>query len=452
MRLLIFCFVFIALTGKLMAQFNTTMPFLKGLHQASYINPAYTPEFESSFGLPGLSGVSADVGIYGITTGKFVDAINNERFNLNTFYRSLAGNDLNLMLNGNTELFHVRFKSNRWYWGISSTTRTVADLTLSNDFLNFFINGNEAFRGKSADLSSPNVYVISYQDLGVSISKRYKRFNFGIRPKLILGNALVMMKQFDFRFNTPLQPTDPIAVQAAGKIYTSNVPLFLDSVNGRAATEKEKDFNDIISNPKLNTGFGIDLGLEYDISNRMRAQASISDLGFIRWNNNSREYSINKVDVMFGGFTYEQLDNDSLLNAYVDSLLNLVTPQVSSKTFTTGLPFRVAAGFTYQFNKRNVFNFMFQGLKVDKKFLTAYTFNYTKRLGSSFDLAANYSIINNTFNNVGVGFTALLGPCQIYMIHDNVMAYIMPETMQYVAFRFGLNFAWHRIKEELRVY
>ncbi|MCT4603808.1 MAG: hypothetical protein N4A59_13035, partial [Marinifilum sp.] len=46
---------------------------------------------------------------------------------------------------------------------------------------------------------------------------------------------------------------------------------------------------------------------------------------------------------------------------------------------------------------------------------------------------------NNSYNNIGFGLTAKLGPLQFYTVTDNVMAAIKPNSMQTANIRFGFN-------------
>ncbi len=81
----------------------------------------------------------------------------------------------------------------------------------------------------------------------------------------------------------------------------------------------------------------------------------------------------------------------------------------------------------------------------------AYTANYMHKF-RNIDIALNYSIIGNSYANVGVGFAAKWGVCQFYLVQDNVLSYFAVDKAQVINLRFGLNFVWGEIRKPLKVY
>ena len=49
-------------------------------------------------------------------------------------------------------------------------------------------------------------------------------------------------------------------------------------------------------------------------------------------------------------------------------------------------------------------------------------------------------MMNGSYNNIGFGLATKLGPTQFYVVSDNVMAAIKPNTAHLANIRFGINF------------
>ena len=65
------------------------------------------------------------------------------------------------------------------------------------------------------------------------------------------------------------------------------------------------------------------------------------------------------------------------------------------------------------------------------------------RVSRAFQYTVSYSIINNTFNNIGAGLSARLGPVQLYLVSDNVFHMVFPANLQTTNLRVGINLAFY---------
>jgi hypothetical protein len=106
--------------------------------------------------------------------------------------------------------------------------------------------------------------------------------------------------------------------------------------------------NYLLKTPNL--GFGLDIGAEYRITERMKVSAGIADIGLIKWKRDltnmkaesTFEFSgIDLLDVYNGKMTF-----DSLATELLDSLKNSFYLTDSNIPFTTYLPLGVTLGGT----------------------------------------------------------------------------------------------------------
>jgi hypothetical protein len=446
-------FAFFLLPFCLHAQIETTLPALSATHQATYINPAILPAFSTSIGTPLMSGFGLSIGLNGLNARTVISSLDADSFlNIPKLYNNLKGDKIEIDVAVNYEIFHVRFKCKNWYYGINLNTRNITNVRLSNELIGLVANGNDSYAGSTWDASSTAITNIAFNELGFSMARNFYRFNVGGRAKLYQGIGVTQTKDFTLKLNQPKTPTEEISVIAGGVINTASIGVLTDSVNGRASTSDEKAIDAKNFYSMGNLGAGIDLGLTYDVNNRLTLGASIIDFGFINWTNNVSNYSINNADVRTNGFNKEQLDNGQKLDAYLDSLFNLLKPNVSANSFTTFMPWRFYITANYKFNRRNTIGAVIQGRYLLGSILPAYTFSYARKIGDGFHLTANYSIIGNSYTNIGLGWSLKMGSVQWYLIQDNILAYFKPDQFQFMSLRLGFNLVFGEIRRPLKVY
>jgi hypothetical protein len=437
----------------LQAQIETTQPALTATHQSTYINPAILPSYSTSIGIPGLSNISFNFRIDGFNLNTATNSVVDDSiFSFPKFYNNIKGENIEIDMAVNYEIFHVRFKSKKWYYGINLNTRNITNIRLSKEFVGLVANGNDFYAGSAWDVSSTSITNIAFNELGFSMARNFDRFNVGGRIKLYQGIGVAQTKDFTLKLNQPKTPTEEISVVAGGIINTASIGVLTDSINGRATTGEEKEINEKNLYSMGNLGGGIDLGLTYDVNNRLTLGASIVDFGFINWTNNVYNYGINDVDVRTNGLNDKQLEDGNAQEAYFDSLFNLFQPKVSNNSFTTFMPWRFYLTANYNLNRRNTLGAIIQGRYLSGSILPAYTLSYARKFGDGFHLTANYSIIGNSYANVGLGWSLKMGAVQWYLVQDNILAYFKPDLFQNISLRLGFNLVFGEIKRPLKVY
>ncbi|MES2690669.1 MAG: DUF5723 family protein, partial [Bacteroidota bacterium] len=341
MKQLIRLFVSI-LPLSVLGQMQTTMPFMQRLHQSSYYNPAIIPSYSSSFNVPAFPGIGLDISLQGFNARTLLDHIDADGLvDLPAVHNQIKGNKIEINTDLSLELFHVRFRSKNWYYGISLNHRTIASVAIAKDLLGFAINGNDYFAGKTADFSTTRVNAMAFSELGFSMARNYKRWNFGGRAKLLSGNGAANTSNSKITFYTPERTTDEIVVKLNGSLHTAGIGIFTDSINKVAVekSEKETEVKDLTS--LKNLGGAIDLGFTYDVSSRFTIGASVTDLGYIAWKQKTYNYNQKDVEVRIGGINdYNALGDDSLLTRYGDSIADLFDGNITRDGFTTMLPMR----------------------------------------------------------------------------------------------------------------
>jgi hypothetical protein len=170
---------------------------------------------------------------------------------------------------------------------------------------------------------------------------------------------------------------------------------------------------------------------------------SVMDLGSINWKSTPYNYKLSDADVQLNGINYDQLNSNSARTTYTDSIVNLLKQaSVTKNGFSSSLRTRYFAGADWDFSFKDRLGFLFQGQQLPSSFYTAYTFSYTHRFGVNWDVTANYTLLNGTATNVGIGTAIKMGAFQFYIVQDDILLYMKPATAQTFYFRMGLNLVW----------
>lgn len=437
----------ISLAFTAAAQNDLTMPGLRNTFQASQYNPAIMMENKLSIGLPVLSNFHITNARTGITVQDVIDSKDpsDSLLDLNTLHGKIKGDGIGINNVINYDLLHVAFRFGKNQLGIHSTLRTENNFLIGKDFLGFAFFGNEYYRGQTAEINPLSVYSLQYIENGVSLSRKIGTFTVGARAKYLQGLATARTENLGLSFTTPNNSIDPISVRTRGTLYTAGIPLLTDSVSGEDPNKKDKQFDITNLYSFQNSGFGFDFGLTYTFKEKLFFAASVMDLGGISWKKSVYTYELPGNSVEWGGYTYDIVNDSTSRTEFSDSLVSLLTDaKVTRSNFNTPLNTRVFFTTEYQFTKRDRLGVTYQGRRVLNTFQSAFAISYTHRFFRSWDLTANYSYLNESFRNVGVGTSFNLGPVQLYLVSDDILIWIKPNTQNTLYYRMGMNLVFGR--------
>jgi hypothetical protein len=171
-------------------------------------------------------------------------------------------------------------------------------------------------------------------------------------------------------------------------------------------------------------GLGLDIGATYDITERFEVSASITDLGYIKWNkdvtnlqaNNQFKFSgLNMLDFFNGTKTIDELGQD-----YLDSLKNAFVVSKSAKAFTTYLPFGISIGGSYNVTKQFSLGLLSYSRVIEKQIREALTLSANINLGNALSTSLSYTAENHQYDNFGAGLAFRAGIAQFYLVTDRI--------------------------------
>lgn len=366
----------------------------------------------------------------------------------------------NIRFNTHLELLTIGFKGRKTkaFWTINLTEKINFGASVPYDFFNLLLNGNAEYmrEGKPQDFSRSAISATAYLEFGVGASFPLNdKLRMGARGKLLWGQANIETQINKLTLNT-IENEGYVMQFDADASIRSSMPLLL---TGAIFTKDSIDaeFNDeltskeyLLSNLKFkNMGAAFDIGFQYKPIDKVKVFGSISDLGFIRWNNQAQQlhskgqYDFYGVEIKpvepFDSTKYSS-QFDAIGDRLLDTLVSTFLPEFSDdKSYTSMIPLNIYIGGEYEVNKMLQVGLLYRGDYHKKNYSQSGTIYLNAPLTNWVSLHASYTIANYTFNNIGAGLTLRGGPFLWYFSCDNVIGAIWPQKARMVNLRMGLN-------------
>jgi hypothetical protein len=420
------------------AQNGQAMYFMN-IPQNHLLNPALRPSNSLYIGLPVVSGINlninnnfvnfSDVFIKGQPKDSIISFLH-PGYNVDKFLAKIK--DKNSMEpEVAIQLLGVGFSVGKdGYVFLDINDRIDGNIVLPGDLFKLALKGNEGFVGNKIDLSSLRGDIKYYREIGVGFSKNFTdKLRIGIKGKLLFGiaDASIDNKALGISVNSDYSHTFDanLAVNISGPVNVyMDSKHNIDSVvfdNNRFKTSS--GITDFLSGKK-NMGLGMDIGATYDLTDRIVLSASLTDLGFIRWNkdvtnlkaNNHFEFSgLNMLDYFNGTKTLDEIGNNML-----DSLKNAFVVSRTKTSFTTYLPFGISLGGSYNITKQISVGLLSYSRVIEKQFREALTLSANINLGNALSTSLSYTAENYQYDNLGAGLAFRAGIAQFYLVSDRI--------------------------------
>lgn len=294
------------------------------------------------------------------------------------------------------------------------------------------------------DLNGLSVNSLSYTSFSAGIVKKISQaFTFGTHFNLLKGHYVTQTNKFDALLNTrgDLEET----YLEAEINFRQSAPLmfgFGTTNNIYGINDFPEHFfwhNDLLKN----LGAAIDFGFTYTPEDKTTFFGSISDIGFIRWNQNQAQINIS------GNHSFRGLDispdSEGKINiaesfaTLMDTLNATFNPQTNeSSEFTTYLPAKIYFGMKRKVNER------FDLFGIFRANISSFYDEYRYTAGAIYkpkdwlliNLTTSYK--NKSFGNLGAGFIFKFRKVQFFVVTENIDFTLFNSRSVNVAA--GLNF------------
>lgn len=432
--LIIICFAQVDLLG----QQNLTMYNHRELQQTqAHVNPAFAPSNKINiatgpmlvpFPFPSLYFNLSNSGF------KLSDLITQDSkgktfFDFDNLLKKVKKNNyLSAAFHMDLLTFGFKIKKKN-YFSFNLSNKFDMRFRYPKDFLNVLINGNGAdgILGQEQKFNF-GLDMMHYTDIGVGYAREMMdgKLSVGGRLKYLMGQENIYTKRSDVSLTTAQQNFD-ITAKSDIAIYTSG----LDS-NSRLNSDNFSPMK-YLFNTK-NSGFGIDLGANYKINEKWSASASLLDLGFISWKESTRNYKSKNpnTSITFSGVNLKDFINDStnIEDAFqktIDSIADQFQIVEGTGKYRTWLSTKFYLSGNYHINEKNFAGLLFHGQIYDKKIHPAFTLSYNTAVGRWLYASLSYSMLNRSYNNIGLGLVLNPGWFQWYVMSDNIMSFMVAD-------------------------
>ena len=220
---------------------------------------------------------------------------------------------------------HIAFEANNAFvyqnkkgWEMSLSIHTEAYATYSKSLVELSLLGNTPFKGENLKLDPINITAFNYSQLD---------FSYQWSKKIQTSVGLILGHHFlDATVNEAHFYTDPKGA----------------FINYQVDYEAHfTDTTDLIQKPFSKNGYGAVFGMSYKESNSSgEIELSISDLGFIKWNNKTSNMHI-ESQCEFEGINVDDFISfsDSIIRNEIDSLQSDLESNIK-ESYTWQLPTR----------------------------------------------------------------------------------------------------------------
>ncbi len=410
-------------------QQDLTLYYMENVPQNLYLNPAFKPKAKVNIGLPGISSLYFDHLNTTFTPSNLFDTKDGTTYLAIDEFKTKIKNNNYLGASVRVDLFSLGFQIKKNYFSFNITENIFTRMNFSRGFLELPLYGNANFAEHNGELdfSNTGINFSHYREFGVGWQRQFSdKLSLGAKVKFLAGKSNVWTKK-----NTIQLQTNPNNYD-----WTLNGEIDVRSSGFDTASEiNNGQVVDYLLN-NSNLGGAIDLGITYQLSNKINLNASLVDVGFINWKSNNFNVRSSEASFTFTGINLteyvnapDSVSNDSL-NAAVQRLQVAFEEEVgysqNNEAYIKMLMARIHFGGTYQLfdgkNSSGKAGILFQTEFYNQLLRPSLTLSYNHHVGRWLNTSISYSMVNGGYNNLGLGLSLNLGPIQVYAITDNLFA------------------------------
>lgn len=452
--------VVLTIAGSIHAQTSNALYYFWGAPQSTMLNPAINPKanFYAGFAT-GLQVSNNALDLDRVL--KYNASLDSSEF----FYSTNEGTDefldrfadANFIESHPMFLLNLGFRAGNLYIGFDLNTKTDAYLTYPGDLPRLIFKGN--LDNSEFDFTNTSIDLLAYQEVATRLAYDITpNITLGWRGKLLVGIGNLSTSQTNLtlnadhnQWNLPIQTSINFSSAALQEIENFGEVQNIDSLDFEIKDPADFKPMDAFSN----FGFGMDLGINVNYTDRLEFAASLVDLGYINWKTNvynmeqDGEITIDPVD-------FDSLNsNTSYTEALVDDILNELAFEYSQNSYVTWLPTKLYLSARYLVHPKIGFGLVSRTTLYQQNLQQAFTLSTNLYPLKGFSLSLSYSYMNRTFQNAGLAMmiTPLspvlrILPIDFFFIIDNLpVTYAeevntglpIPHKMRAVTFMTGFN-------------
>lgn len=418
------------------AQQDLSMFNLNEIPQSTYSNPSNQFNGKFHLGIPALSSYYFSLSNSGFAYSDFIRKSGDSLLaDFDNMIKSIE-DDNYLSFYSKVDLLSIGFSINsKTQLMFNVSDNAYFRLSYPKDLIRFIYEGNAAFEDNTANLEGVGLSLNRYREYSAGLS-------YQLNEKLRIGGRLKYLQGMNNIYNERSDIT--IATDPETYEITANANLSIKTAG------INDDLDDLTKSQfipgKGNRGLGFDLGANYQLNEKISLNASIIDLGYITWKDNTKSYS-NKGEFKYSGIELDAFagnegarsDGETSFDRVLDSLEEAMNIDTSTSSYSAPLTSRIYIGGNYQINERSHAGALIQAEIFQGNILPSFTLLYNRKMTKWIGLGASYTMINRTYNNLGLAINFNPGPIQFYVVSDNLLGAFQPQHTRHLQIRFGIN-------------
>lgn len=409
------------LSQSLFAQ-NPTTYFMEGSTFRTKWNPAFAPQ-RGYINIPVLGGIELS------TNGNV--ALDNLLFvqggKLSTIFSSSVPTTLALSELESTNRFSESNTINligfgayspnqKNFWSVAINLRTNVDAQLPYSFFDFMKTG------KAQDISGIGFHADCYAEATFTHSfPLAKNLYFGFSGKFLMGLARgrFYFDKFDAQMNA-----DRWSANAVGVMELNGFDIPTSTSNDGSLCYDDLGDSSFNSKP-AGYGFGVDVGVTYDVLPELQLSASVNDIGCMFWSKKHSSMGVVNKTIEFTGVEVDPEGNATHPTFDLDELeFEVADEKGISEMLTTSLNL----GAEYNFLDRRIsvglfYNAAFCEYKTRHNLTASANFRPLSWLHAS----GSYSFINNKASAVGLALNICPGWINFFVGTDILLSKKTPQ-------------------------
>ncbi len=413
--------------------------------QTQFLNPGYMPDRKVIIGLPGMSGSAfgdldriamRDVFSRGTNDSLYIDTLGLPgKFNPTQTTR----------FSTNFQLLLIGIRAGDNFFTLGANQINEGRISLPGDMLGWAIAGpaDDRFSGRNLDLNRIRTTGVAYNQFSLGWTRQFsEQMSIGIKAKYLVGMAAAQNDVIDGTLRIGI---DSLSMNHGSiRARTAGVDFFRDDPTGGEILSYALNSG--------NSGFGIDLGAIYRLSDKITISAALLDLGVIRWKRSTRTYEIDPVNYSFRGFNVLDFINERPTNTLgneLDSISNLYDArEFTGDSFSTALIPKFYGAVHYYPSEKNEFSGIIYAEYFRGRINPAISLGYARSIGKTLRLTLGASVSNNTLFNVNAGLVINLGPVQLYTSTDRLNGAFYPSRTSWANAQYGINLRFGKLDED----
>lgn len=449
--IIFFLLIFPGCSKLLFAQPNT-LYFMKGIPQTKDLNPA-RPGISGGFyfSMPLFSKIDLaantnnwaynDLIHLGTGTQSDVLVVDIDKF------RESIGNNNFVYESASLTVLEGGYKKGRNFFGASLTEREFTELFFNKNLVDLIKFGNNQYVGQTYFSGNFGIGAQHYREFAFNYSREVdKKLTIGVAAKILFGLGVIQTSGMNFIASSP-DNGESLDVYATGRVNISAPVRFNYSdygeINSVSSLYNTSDYMTNFSNP----GIAVDLGFAYRVSKKTEISLSVIDLGMIGWRSNVTRLTEQNHFLYQGINLNDSRETPPVIPQFrtaIDSLSEVLSiafrPTHAETNFSTLLPPKIYLGIDHQLNDIVSVAGLTRIRIINNTVHTSVTASANALFWNTFSLSASYSVMESTYDNLGLGVGFRTGPFQLYTASDNVFSPFYPSKARNMNLRIGINF------------